>query len=830
MANPTVNDDAATPAVPGQNQNAQVLPVTSVPVNVSSSGAGQGSSASPGPSGVTSTSLLPGRRTYNPLSKLSNYTYNLSLYMITPDAYDAFILSGRKKIDALSQAKPMTEVGPSATGGAFLIAQSGGINNKTTSRAPGFELDYYIDNVKFTTSTTGQDTGTAAFTQNLTLTITEPYGFSFLTNLKRALTGLQEYAGSTTYKANTNSLRQFFILGIRFYGYDSNGNLVKGTDYLDGVVLDPENGTEALFERFYDLQFQTIKFNIGAKSTVYTITATNPGAQTMLGTKRGRCINGARCVGSTVEEMLKGPDGLLARLNKEQEDQVKKNPQDRKIANRYDIKFLADAQERIAEARMVLASDLNKWRWPGSKAENTTAVNDSTGIKALPDSNAREMSFNSDTAIIQAISTIVQHSSYMEEALSIVYSNVLQPDGKQKNVEQIKKERPQPISWFNVSAELSEVEWDDLICDWAYKTTFIVTVYDVPGINTPFITDPQTYYGPHKYFNYTFTGLNTEVLDFNLTFNNSYMNLVLTTPFSINAGDTKLGTSGGQTAITPGMRSGGDTTGSLNTAGEAQASVVTLLTSPEAYTNGNLSILGDPDFLMRDQVSSLSNLYEKFYGSDGFTISAHGGDVFVEVILKESQDYNHNIGVQELNESIIFQPYPKQVADIAKGIIYKVQNVTTTFSSGKFTQNLSLLGGLFWGTDSSGTGTTAQTEQGGREAQNTNASGTANSGASSNNTNATSANTGQRPDPKLATQTEVGPINTISNYNTVGNPSPQTVNATTGQVADDDSQPDFKRVTTNDADGGRELVIDSFDAQREVEVNIGPPVLNLGGG
>lgn len=830
MANPTVNDDAVTPAVPGQNQNAQVLPVTGVPVNVSSSGAGQGSSASPGPSGVTSTSLLPGRRTYNPLSKLSNYTYNLSLYMITPDAYDAFILSGRKKIDALSQAKPMTEAGPSATGGAFLIAQSGGINNKVTSRAPGFELDYYIDNVKFTTSTTGQDTGTAAFTQNLTFTITEPYGFSFLTNLKRALTALQEYAGSTTYKSNVNSLRQFYILGIRFYGYDSNGNLVKGTDYLDGVVLDPENGTEALFERFYDLQFQTIKFNIGAKSTVYTITATNPGAQTMLGTKRGRCINGARCVGSTVEEMLKGPDGLLARLNKEQQDQVKKNPQDRKIANRYDIKFLADAQERIAEARMVLASDLNKWRWPGSKAENTTAVNDSTGIKALPDSNAREMSFNSDTAILQAISTIIQHSTYMEEALSIVYSNVLQPDGKQKNVEQIKNEKPQPISWFNVSAELSEVEWDDLICDWAYKTTFIVTVYDVPGINTPFITDPQKYYGPHKYFNYTFTGLNTEVLDFNLTFNNAFMNVVLTTPFSINASNAQLGTTDGQTAITPGMRSGGDTTGSLNTAGEAQASVVTLLTSPEAYANGNLSILGDPDFLMRDQISSLSNLYEKFYGSDGFTISAHGGDVFVEVILKESQDYNHNIGVQELNESIIFQPYPKHVADIAKGIIYKVQNVTTTFSSGKFTQNLALAGGLSWGTDTSGIGPTAQAEQGGREAQNTNASGSTSSGASSNNTNATSATTGQRPDPKLATQTEAGPTDTISNYNTIGNPSPQTVNATIGQVADDDSQPDFKRVISNDADGGRELIIDSFDAQREVEVNIGPPVLNLGGG
>ncbi|MGA1047810.1 MAG: hypothetical protein ACO3UU_07355, partial [Minisyncoccia bacterium] len=347
MVNPTVNDDAASPAVPGQNQNAPVVPNTKVPVNVSSSGSGQGSTASPGSSGTAEKYRLPGRRTYNPLSKLSTYTYNLSLYMITPDAYDAFILSGRKKIDALSQAQPITQAGVRATGGAFLIAQSGGINNKTSSRAPGFELDYYIDDVKFVTSTTGQDTGVPAFTQNFTMTITEPYGFSFLTNLRRALTALQEYSSKTAYKSDTNSLRQFFILGIRFYGYDINGNLIKGTDPLDGETLDPENGTESLFERFYDLTFQSIKFSVNGRATVYNITATNPGAQTMLGTKRGRCPNGARCVGSTVGEMLKGTDGLLTRLNKEQEDQVKKNPPDRKIANRYDIVFLDDAKERI---------------------------------------------------------------------------------------------------------------------------------------------------------------------------------------------------------------------------------------------------------------------------------------------------------------------------------------------------------------------------------------------------------------------------------------------------------------------------------------------------
>ena len=38
----------------------------------------------------TGSTDAPGRRLKNPLGALSSYTYQLSLYMITPEAYDAF--------------------------------------------------------------------------------------------------------------------------------------------------------------------------------------------------------------------------------------------------------------------------------------------------------------------------------------------------------------------------------------------------------------------------------------------------------------------------------------------------------------------------------------------------------------------------------------------------------------------------------------------------------------------------------------------------------------------------------------------------------------------
>jgi hypothetical protein len=93
-----------------------------------------------GSPGVSENSGVGSRR-FNPLSTYSSYTYQLSLYMITPDALDEFNRSGRKDIFMFNGARE--SVGNES--GAYLIAQSGGINNPVT-RAPGFEYDYYIDN------------------------------------------------------------------------------------------------------------------------------------------------------------------------------------------------------------------------------------------------------------------------------------------------------------------------------------------------------------------------------------------------------------------------------------------------------------------------------------------------------------------------------------------------------------------------------------------------------------------------------------------------------------------------------------------------------------
>lgn len=89
----------------------------------------------------------------------------------------------RKNINALSQTDA---TGQATNGGAFLIAQSGGINNKTSKRAPRFDLDYYIDDLKIKTAVNGKNTQSASNVTAISFNIYEPYGFSFITKLKRA--------------------------------------------------------------------------------------------------------------------------------------------------------------------------------------------------------------------------------------------------------------------------------------------------------------------------------------------------------------------------------------------------------------------------------------------------------------------------------------------------------------------------------------------------------------------------------------------------------------------------------------------------------------------
>ena len=631
------------------------------------------------------TGDLPGLRLQNPLSSLSSYTYQTTLYMITPDAYKAFIESGRTKVDAIKNAVNVDAAAAveSNKSGAYIIAQSGGVNSTNQTRAPGFELDYYIDDLKITNLLQGPATSTSSNDMKMSFNIYEPYGFSLITKLTNAANKLRSVSKVKNYNKMNNSTRQFFILGLRFQGYDERGNVISSSDTFHQDNFNVANDSGGVFERFFDIYISSFKFKIDGKVTVYNIEAVPIGPGTAMGVKRGRIDKGLKVQGMTVDDALQGPNGLLTILNKEQKRIADADPNKESIPTEYILAYVGGAKELIGDEPIVSIADVIKSRWPmGEGIPNIRDVNESASVKAIPNSTQRSITFANSLSIMQAIQNIITQSGYMEKALNTIITNEVEPDPKPNSGDVKKNNKPKTFRWYNLSAEVKVKGFDNSVKDFAFEITYIIQPYDTPYVKSQNLNATSKYYGAHKRYEYWYTGKNTEILSYEQTMNNAYFNA------TINPGATNSSSGWGyDVPSSPGKFVNEDKTGKLDTSKQTQNSVLTSLFSPADYAEAKISIIGDPDYLMTESASSVNSVYRQFYGK-GFTINPNGGQVFIEIDFKEGIDYNNTTGVLDINQSILFWNYPKQIRNMVKGVSYMVRQVQHSFSKGKFTQEL----------------------------------------------------------------------------------------------------------------------------------------------
>jgi hypothetical protein len=690
----------------------------------------------------------PGRRTQNPLANFSSYTYQISLYMITPDAYDAFIESGRKNINAINNISAAGEqaitqanqqaatreaainsgfvqgVGergrttsppsPSAPttikkGGAFLVAQSGGINNTNSKRAPGFDLDFYIDNLRLDQAIGSKEVQGSTNVTSVKFDIIEPYGFSFLTKLREASNALLGMSNTANLKALTDPSRQCFILGFRFLGYDKDGYLIDPTK-ISGVDGDPQGNAFGLYERFYDIQINKINFKIDGKAVVYNLEGVALSSNIAFGTRHGVVWTGATVAGRTVYEALMGgsevsgsqtnttantrtqrqggnsiPIGLLAKLNGDE----KKRYDTGKIGipAEWDVVFLGEAETEIKNASLVSKADLDKRKWIPSEATKTAESNVNSE-QLPPDSTIRQIQLGQGITILQAVNDIIKQSSYMEQALTTLYNVATEPDRDTNAPEEQVNKNPKELKWYTMHAEVRIKGYDIKQNDFVYKTTYIIQPYLTPAVLSSYASTVSSYYGPYKRYDYWFTGKNSEVISYTQELNNAFYNVTLQgTGIGENApgGNANIPTKVGQPT-------GQDKTGKLNIGMEAQNSYMSSLYDPNSFASVKLNIIGDPDFLMQPAPSSINSLYNQFYGTDGYTINPNGGQTFVELCFKEPTDYKNSTGLMDINQSVYLWKNPEQIQreldQRGGGIIIQVNNLVSTFKGGKFQQEL----------------------------------------------------------------------------------------------------------------------------------------------
>ena len=645
--------------------------------NNATGAAGTTTAGKAGTNAATPPPQVPGRRLYNPLGWFASYTYLISLYMVTPEAYNAFILSGRKNLEIVNSLT-------GSKGGAFIIAQSGGINNTASRRADGFALDYYIDDLRIKTATNGKSTQTSANFTEMYFSVYEPYGFSFVTNLKKARNQIEKLTQNPKYKNQSNATRQIFVLGLTFTGYDQNGNIIT-SDSPDGINAG-DGTTYYIPNRYYDIIFSEFKYKIDGKTIKYDIKAAPFSTQQAYGIKHGRTKAALDVQGETVFDILLGDTGLISKINYQQQSMAAGDAGNKKceIPNTYNIEFVGSEAEvdRLKNAKAFTPEDVDKLK-KGALAPVKTlgGVNPREAFKSVPDTNSRVMSFPGDTAIIQAINQIYMQSDYLYDSLTKIYESNADSDNNDESKKSGQKDRN--ISWFNISPRIEVTGWDNIINDWAYNITYVIQPYSTPVVTSSYAKGLPKYYGPHKRYQYWYTGKNSEIISYEQSMSNNYFNVAIQP-----SNDTTQNTGEANVPTGPQMQQNQIKGDLVGYGAQAQTSYLTSLYDPGAYAKARVQIIGDPDFLMQEGAASINDVYNKFYGSDGFTINANGGQVFIEIDFNEAIDYDTQNGILSINDKILFWNYPKELN--IKGISYMVVDVTSTFSKGKFVQDLSL--------------------------------------------------------------------------------------------------------------------------------------------
>jgi hypothetical protein len=634
---------------------------------------------------TASNDTLPGRRVFNPLSQLSSYTYQITWYMVNPDAIASLNNSNYTNINTFL---------PQGSGGqpqAYVIAQSGGVGDPKY-RPPGIYYDYYIDDLQFKTAL--RIPGGPASGMNFEFKIVEPNSFGLATQLVMAANTLYKNSkilNNRDPKKTPLPLDQHFVLAIRFYGYDENGTVIDATKFSSKDTMG--GNPSAVFERYYLIKITEFKFKLDGKATTYNIKAAPVPMSEAYGTKRGLISTQISCKGGNVESVLTGNDGLITQLNKIQEDLVKSNLY--KLADKYEIKF--EQSSIIPQAKLNNAKQ-DKSNTVTSPVNSTVDNNPQQAAKAVALSTETNIPITPQP-ILSAIDKIISQSEYVLSALNQVNT----PDSSTGETDP--KPPSKELNWYHINPIVEPYGWDELRKDWAYKLTYQVHEYKIPYLRSPYTGSRAEYSGPHKRYEYWFTGQNSEIINYEQTYNGLYYLL-----FAQISGDNKTisdGNGNAPIAAVGGPPQATDSSGG-GIAGGQSAQIQNFLYSPKDQAQFKATILGDPDYLTQSVgMNTLNtNFYKKFsvYGYDGFTINPNGGEVFIEITFKEPVDYNASIdpntrvvsyndenGLLGINQSVSFYSpklFSNQAAE-SKSLVYMLVTVTSSFSRGRFTQELS---------------------------------------------------------------------------------------------------------------------------------------------
>jgi len=365
--------------------------------------------------------------------------------------------------------------------------------------------------------------------------------------------------------------------------------------------------------------------------------------------------------------------GLVDALNQYQAELVEKGTYE------FPDTYVINLDPLLESATVSPPGETNLRQTPMIQAQ--TAADAKLGAKQKVDNNAKSTKITAGTSIVQFIDQVVRTSSYIYEQQTKIYdpkTGALKDNGVPA----------QTVGWYRIGMEVEPKldQYDRKRQDYAYTITYQVNIYAVSDVKSDFFPSPR-FRGTQKKYNYWFTGENTQVLDFTQDYNYLY--------YIVSNGPRPIRTTTSdfreveKAYFQPqsNQTSKGQDDEQVN---EPSANAADYLYSPGDQSRIKLKILGDPSWIFQSEVATgIQNLRTFNYGPflpDG-TINQEGQEILFEMAFNQPVDYDLDTGIADPTRKN-YNRSATSAGDARQSFIYKAIECNSTFTQGKFEQEL----------------------------------------------------------------------------------------------------------------------------------------------
>jgi hypothetical protein len=640
----------------------------------------------------------------NPLSRFSSFNAVMTLSSISAEQH-------KRPLESY-KAGFLGEIVLRSAGGGSRLQET----DMTTADNPSGQYDFFIDNLEMQSIISHNEQTKGSNATDISFEVREPYSMGVF------LQSCEVAARKNGWK--NGYLNSIFLLTIQFVGFDSDGN----SSLVENVT------------RHIPMTVKDIAMSVKAGGATYRVKC-HPSNEIVHNNNYSLFQSDIAVSGKTVREILQtGEFSLQTVLNKRLQELAEKqkaptafdeivivfpkpnedvsqqfdpNSDKPQTATNQPTQTITVSRTDSASTLTQSEDTLNDIGLSVMDFDSTTAgeskVNQQNTVqedaskpvkksKVVNDSSTRQFIYSQGTSIINAISSIMQHSKYCKDAV------------EDKNIDELGM-----VNWFRIESQVDyRPPKEGNIGNNDDPKLLIFKIVPYKAHSSKISAGGSRIKGydklrqeAAKVYDYIYTGKNTEIIDLEIEFQRAFFNTVAADNGKGNNTAAQTGRDGaaaGTTSVkTPNNRpevkdslmgnvgmgyrtevnteAGGTTSEDYRTLVAKQFQKA-LYDSRTDLMTATMSIFGDPYFLADSGMGNFSNTGSgRFNVTDTNAMDYQSGEVDVIINFRTPLDYG-NDGIMSFGNTKIVESFSG---------LYKVNFVLHRISRGKFTQELKLM-------------------------------------------------------------------------------------------------------------------------------------------